>query len=186
PPDEHGHRAEPRARLPDRRPGRDDRGALARLGGARPLCRSERQSAAARPDRASDTPGGELRRGPPLHRSPAPPPPSPCPRAPPPAFADLVSPRGRPSARELHYRARIFPELRRAKISPRSLYSAWDFTVASRLSLTGTALFMRDDALAKLGDTTPGDGVVQGSAPSFTIERCTVAVSPAPPGCTTS
>jgi hypothetical protein len=106
--------------------------------------------------------------------------------APQPAFADLVSPRGKPSARELHYRARIFPELRRVRISPKSLYCAWDFTVASRGSLTGTALFMRDDALAELGDTTPGDGVVQGSAPSFTIERCTVAVSPAPAGCTTS
>ena len=45
---------------------------------------------------------------------------------------------------------------------------------------------MRNDALAKLGDTTPGDGIVQGDAPQFSIDSCTVAVSPAPAGCTTS
>jgi hypothetical protein len=83
-------------------------------------------------------------------------------------------------------RERIFPQLRRAGISRKSLYLAWDFTVASRQSLTGTSLFMRDDALAKLGDMRPGDGVVQGRAPSFTVESCSVSVSPAPAGCTTS
>lgn len=102
-----------------------------------------------------------------------------------PAFADLAGP-GRPSARRLHYRRRIFPQLRRAGISRSSLYLAWDFTVASRRSLTGTSLFMRDHALAKLGDTRPGDGVVQGRAPSFAIDACRVAVAPAPAGCTTS
>jgi hypothetical protein len=45
---------------------------------------------------------------------------------------------------------------------------------------------MRNDALAKLGDKRPGDGVVQGRAPSFSIDSCTVSVSPAPAGCTTS
>ena len=59
----------------------------------------------------------------------------------------------------------------------------WDFTVASEDSLTGRAVDMRDDALLRLGDTTPGDpidgdetgddtpgdGVVDGDAPSFTI-----------------
>jgi hypothetical protein len=102
------------------------------------------------------------------------------------AFAQLVSGRGRPSGRELYYRRHIFPQLERAGISPRSLYLAWDFTVASRQSLTGTALFMRDDALAKLGDRTPGDGIVQGHAPQFVVDSCTVAVTPAPAGCTTS
>lgn len=102
------------------------------------------------------------------------------------AFAQLVDWHGRPSARELYFRRKIFPQLKRAGISRRSLYLAWDFTVASRQSLTGTALFMRDDALAKLGDRTPGDGRIQGRAPQFEIDSCTVAVSPAPPGCTTS
>jgi hypothetical protein len=103
-----------------------------------------------------------------------------------PAFPQLADSHGRPSARELYYRRYIFPQLRRAGISRQSLYLAWDFTVASEQSLTGTALFMRNDALAQLGDTTPGDGRVQGRAPQFTIDTCEVAVSPAPAGCTTT
>lgn len=103
-----------------------------------------------------------------------------------PAFAQLADGHGRPSARELYYRRSIFPRLQSDGISRRSLYLAWDFTVASEQSLTGTALFMRDDALARLGDTTPGDGRIQGSAPPFTIDTCAVATSPAPPGCTTT
>jgi hypothetical protein len=103
-----------------------------------------------------------------------------------PGFADLLSPRGKPSAREHYYRRSIFPQLTRAGIKRRSLYLAWDFTVASRQSLTDPVLSMRNDALAQLGDDTPGDGTVQGTAPSFSISSCTVSVSPAPPGCTTS
>ena len=73
-------------------------------------------------------------------------------------------------------------EARRAKIEtlisrlqasgiPRStLYMAWDFTVASETSLSERALTIRDDALARLGDTTPGDGVPQGDAPDFVID----------------
>ena len=53
---------------------------------------------------------------------------------------------------------------------PRSnLYLAWDFTVASEHSLAGRALAIRDNALAQLGDTTPGDGQLDGSAPSFHV-----------------
>jgi hypothetical protein len=103
-----------------------------------------------------------------------------------PAFADLIDGHGKPSARERHIRRHILPQLRRARVSRKSLYLAWDFTVASERSLTETSLFMRDDALAKLGDTTPGDGIVQGRAPSFTIDACSVAIAPAPAGCTTS
>jgi hypothetical protein len=102
------------------------------------------------------------------------------------AFADLTDGHGGPSARQLYYQRHIFPQLQRVGVSRKSLYLAWDFTVASRQSLTETSLFMRDDALAKLGDTTPGDGTVQGTAPTFTIDSCSVAVSPAPTGCTTS
>jgi hypothetical protein len=50
-----------------------------------------------------------------------------------------------------------------------SLYLAWDFTVASEHSLAGRALAIRDDALNQLGDNTPGDGVVDGDAPTFHI-----------------
>ncbi len=53
---------------------------------------------------------------------------------------------------------------------PRSnLYMTWDFTVASEHSLAGRALAIRDDALSQLGDTTPGDGVIDGSSPTFQI-----------------
>ncbi len=103
-----------------------------------------------------------------------------------PAFAQLADGHGKPSARERYYRRRIFPQLRRAGIPRRSLYLAWDFTVASRRSLTGTILFLRNDALAKLGDHTPGDGVVQGRAPQFVVDSCSVPSTPAPAGCATS
>jgi hypothetical protein len=58
-----------------------------------------------------------------------------------------------------------------------SLYLAWDFTVASEHSLAGRALAIRDDALDQLGDSTPGDGVVDGDAPTFHVS--TVWNSPA-------
>jgi hypothetical protein len=50
-----------------------------------------------------------------------------------------------------------------------NLYMTWDFTVASEHSLAGRALAIRDNALAQLGDTTPGDGNLDGSAPSFHV-----------------
>ncbi len=98
----------------------------------------------------------------------------------------MIHGHGKPSARQLHYRKRILPQLHRAGVSRKDLYLAWDFTVASTRSLTATSLFMRDDALSRLGDTSPGDGTVQGGAPTFTIDACSVAVIPAPAGCTTS
>jgi hypothetical protein len=53
---------------------------------------------------------------------------------------------------------------------PRSnLYLAWDFTVASEHSLAGRALAIRNNALAQLGETTPGNGTLDGSAPSFHV-----------------
>jgi hypothetical protein len=54
-------------------------------------------------------------------------------------------------------------------ISRANLYLAWDFTVASEHSLAGRALAIRDNALHQLGDDTPGDGVINGSAPTFHI-----------------
>ena len=58
---------------------------------------------------------------------------------------------------------------RKAGVKPRSVYLAWDFTVISTRSLTGRAVHIRDDAFAQLGDRTPGDGVVDGSAPRFMV-----------------
>ncbi len=63
----------------------------------------------------------------------------------------------------------IFRSLRKAGVRRKSLYLAWDFTVATERNLTERVLHMRDDAFALLGDTNLADGVVQGSAPSFTV-----------------
>jgi len=59
-----------------------------------------------------------------------------------------------------------------------NLYLAWDFTVASRESLSSRALDIRDDALARLGDTTPADGVLDGDAPAFHITSVQDAPDP--------
>jgi hypothetical protein len=64
---------------------------------------------------------------------------------------------------------RIFNALKRAKIDRASLYEAWDFTVASQRSLSGRMLAIRDKAFAQLGDRKLADGVVQGSAPAFSV-----------------
>ena len=73
----------------------------------------------------------------------------------------------------------IFRKLKKAGVRRKSLYLAWDFTVATRRNLTERALHMRDDAFALLGDTDLTDGVVQGDAPSFTVTS-TEAVSDEP------
>jgi hypothetical protein len=59
----------------------------------------------------------------------------------------------------------LFGKLSAAGIPRNSLYLAWDFTVASQRNLSERVLHIRDDSLAALGDTTPGDGIVQGGAP---------------------
>jgi len=66
--------------------------------------------------------------------------------------------------------ARIFQALKRANVGrDSSLYEAWDFTVASRHSLTGRMLAIRNNAFAQLGDHNLADGTVQGHAPAFTV-----------------
>jgi hypothetical protein len=72
---------------------------------------------------------------------------------------------------------RIFAALKRARIDRRHLYEAWDFTVASRKSLTSRLLAIRNNAFAQLGDHNLADGVVKGSAPSYTITS-TALVTP--------
>jgi hypothetical protein len=109
------------------------------------------------------------------------------------AFAAFISGGGRPASRQVYYDKNIFPQLEAAGVARDStLFLAWDFTVASEESLAGTALWMRDDALAKLGDTTPGDGIVQGKAPTFVIDSvtqqlpCHVSIGVPPANCSTT
>jgi hypothetical protein len=64
---------------------------------------------------------------------------------------------------------RIFRALKRVKIDRSALYEAWDFTVASRQSLSGRMLAIRNNAFAQLGDRNLADGVVQGAAPGHAI-----------------
>jgi hypothetical protein len=63
----------------------------------------------------------------------------------------------------------IFTVLRRAGIARRDLYEAWDFTVASRKSLSSRMLAIRNNAFAQLGDNNLADGTVAGHAPAFTV-----------------
>ncbi len=63
----------------------------------------------------------------------------------------------------------VLNELQSDGIPRANLYMAWDFTVASEHSLAGRALAIRDNALHQLGDDTPGDGHLDGTAPSFHI-----------------
>ncbi len=68
----------------------------------------------------------------------------------------------------------IFKTLRKkAHIKRSSLYEAWDYTVASRKSLTTTMLSIRDDAFKDLGDTNLSDGDVAGDAPAFAVTDVT-------------
>jgi hypothetical protein len=70
--------------------------------------------------------------------------------------------------RRAHFES-IFRTLRRAGIARRGLYLAWDFTVASRRSLSGRLLSIRNRAFAGLGDRELGDLRVAGRAPPFSI-----------------
>jgi hypothetical protein len=65
--------------------------------------------------------------------------------------------------------ARIFRILARAGVTRKSLYEAWDFTVASTRGLTGRMLAIRNNAFAQLGDHNLADGVPQGRAPGYSI-----------------
>jgi hypothetical protein len=70
--------------------------------------------------------------------------------------------------RRAHFES-IFRTLRKAGIRRRGLYLAWDFTVASRRSLSGRMLSIRDRAFAALGDTDLDDLRVEGAAPAFAV-----------------
>jgi hypothetical protein len=63
----------------------------------------------------------------------------------------------------------IFKSLQKARIKRKDLYVAWDFTVASRRSLTSPMLSIRNDAFGQLGDADLSDLQVQGNAPPFAV-----------------
>ena len=67
----------------------------------------------------------------------------------------------------------IFRTLRKAGIERRSLYLAWDFTVASERSISERMLSIRNDAFAKLGDTNLADMRVAGAPPSYVVTGVT-------------
>ena len=75
----------------------------------------------------------------------------------------------------------ILSKLEQAGIGRSDLYDAWDFTVASTQNITQRMLSIRDRGLAALGDTTPGDGTMQGSAPSFTVTDVKTVDDPSNP-----
>jgi hypothetical protein len=66
--------------------------------------------------------------------------------------------------------AELFRKLKKAGVKRRSLYLAWDFTVASRQSLTKRALRIRDQAFRSLGDTNLKDLKVSGRSPAITVD----------------
>lgn len=76
---------------------------------------------------------------------------------------------GRARGRRARHFEDIFRRLDRAGIRRQDLYLAWDFTVASRRSLSGRMLSIRDRAFAELGDRNLRDLQVQGSPPPFTV-----------------
>ncbi len=77
-------------------------------------------------------------------------------------------------ARGFHLPKRLRPTLRKARVKrDRSLYLAWDFTVASTASIAGRALSIRDDAFALLGDDDLADGRIAGTPPAHAITTVT-------------
>jgi len=64
----------------------------------------------------------------------------------------------------------LFATLGKAGVARNNLYLAWDFTTASTKNVTGRLVAMRNDAFAQLGDNNLADGIVQGSAPAFTVD----------------
>ncbi len=75
----------------------------------------------------------------------------------------------------------VFRALRKAKIKRANLYLAWDFTVSSDENIAQRLLHIRNDAFAQLGDTDLADGVVQGTAPAFSVIGPPTEFPPAAP-----
>jgi hypothetical protein len=74
--------------------------------------------------------------------------------------------------RRAHFES-LFRKLVKAGVPRYNLYLAWDFTVASRKSLTDRMLSIRDRAFAALGDRNLSDLEVDGASPWFKIDSST-------------
>ncbi|MBA9003623.1 hypothetical protein [Thermomonospora cellulosilytica] len=82
------------------------------------------------------------------------------------AFGQVVGaelPEGHPLRERQRHARRALGDLARHGIGTEDLYLAWDFTVASRRSLTERMLHIRDDSFRRLGD----------GAPRFTVTEVT-------------
>ena len=64
---------------------------------------------------------------------------------------------------EVHDQGRAQGAQARANVTRKSVFVAFDFTVASDKSLTNRLMSMRNDAFKQLGDTDLADGKIQGS-----------------------
>jgi hypothetical protein len=94
--------------------------------------------------------------------------------------------RAKPSRAFARRRARggaMFRKLAKAGVKRRSLFLAWQFTVASEQSIAGPLLAMRNDAFKRLGDTNLRDLKVQGGSPAFNVTSATDVPPCDPAGC---
>jgi hypothetical protein len=88
-------------------------------------------------------------------------------------YRDRIRTGARPIERRRPSFERIFMALKKAGVKRRSLYLAWNFTVASERSLAGRMLHIRDDAFGTLGDTNLKDLKVSGQSPSVFVDTVT-------------
>jgi hypothetical protein len=84
-------------------------------------------------------------------------------------YRDRLPGGGRAVNRRRAHMEDIFERLADAGIRRRSLYLAWDFTVASTRNLTQRLLSIRDRSFAELGDRNLRDLRVAGGPPTFTV-----------------
>jgi hypothetical protein len=88
-------------------------------------------------------------------------------------YRDRIHTHAKPIERRRAHFERIFRALKEAGVKRRSLYLAWDFTVASERSLSERMLHIRDSAFRALGDRNLRDLKLAGSSPAFTIDAVT-------------
>ncbi len=88
-------------------------------------------------------------------------------------YRDRVGTRAQPIERRRKHFEHLFRSLKKAGVKRGSLYLAWDFTVASRRSLAGRMLHIRNDAFRQLGDMNLKDLKVAGSSPQVRVDSVT-------------
>jgi hypothetical protein len=88
-------------------------------------------------------------------------------------YRDRIHTRSAAFERRRPHMEEIFRTLRRAGVSRRSLYLAWDFTVASGRSLAERMLSIRDRAFAALDDRDLADLLPAGRPPAVAVDAVT-------------